>query len=178
MTIMTSCGSKSDKVPEEVALTNSELSAAMEAHDLEKVSLMADSMANYLDDLTCDETVTVLLAFLEVHNDAAERKDSQLDLLTIRKFIDVYDIATQLNPNDFPKAVQAARNVNPSLDLEAIARQFRDRLAEYDALQNGDEVSAPTRETTDSATIKVVKPGDSDADNDGAAAPESVKPIE
>ena len=178
---ITACGGKKDKETDAaVEQQNDELARAIQDGQTSRVSMLADSMANYIDDLTCDETVTLLMAFLEVHNDAVSRNDKQADLVTIRKFVDVYDIAMQLNPNDFPKAVNAARALNPNVDLPAVAIQFRDRLAEYDALQGVSEEVVDNSAKKDTATIEVVKPVSSDDKSASSSSdvPEQVKPEE
>ncbi|MBD5316124.1 MAG: hypothetical protein HDS11_00415 [Bacteroides sp.] len=136
---MTSCGGghKSAEVTDEQTF---QLSEAIRAHDYTTASVLADSMALYVDDLTPDQTVTVLMAFLEVHNRAVEEGRAEDDLETLRKFVDVYDIALSLNPNDMRAAFREAVSRNPELDFEKSYSDFRHALAEYDALQDYGEV--------------------------------------
>lgn len=147
-----SCGGKrSDDTTVIVEQQNSQLTDALRTHDLATASTLADSMALYVDDLTPDETVTVLMAFLEVHNRHAEEGRAGDDLETLRKYVDVYDIATGNNPADMRAAFSRARSINAALDFEKAASDFRRALAEYDAVQTYGTDPTPEKEETDSA---------------------------
>lgn len=171
---LTACGDRGDKkISDTVEESNTQLYAALQDNDMPRIEMLADSMANYIDDLTPDETITVLMAYLEVHNDAARNNLKEKDLVTIRKFIDVYDIALTNNPNDFKEAMSRARDINNNVDLVSIVDSFRDRLAQYDALQGGEEgpeeAAAPARpDTTKSTAEKIndIKPADADLPED------------
>lgn len=162
------CKSESEKSGVNVEDQNTELTAALQDHNIKRVSTIADSMAMYVDELSPDESITVLMAFLEIHNDAAAAKDRRRDLETIRKFVDVYDIASMVNPNDFKAAVAHARSINPAVNLAQIVEDFRDKLAEYEALNGEPEPAQETVTATDSTTVEEAA-GD---------APEIVKPDE
>lgn len=73
---------------------------------------------------------------------------------TLRKFVDVYDIALSVNPKDTRAAFQKAYSKNPSLDFDSIAKAFRAKLRDYDAMQDGSLVSAP-EEPVDTTPAKV-----------------------
>lgn len=151
------CGGKSDKehpAPEaadlEAAeLQNTRLARALTEGHVETASAMADSMSLFVDDLTPDQTVQVLMAFLTVHNEAVARKDTRRDLETLRKYVDVYDIALSVNPSDTRAAFDKARRVNPAVDLDSLATSFRERLTQYDAIHDG---SLTTTEPADTET--------------------------
>lgn len=139
-----SCGGSRDKdTPRIVDEQSTQLVRALETHDINSASSLADSMALYVDDLTPDETVAVLLTFLEIHNNAVANGDRETDLETIRKYIDVYDIATSNNPNDMRNAFSRASRINPQVDFETAARDFRRALAEYDAVRTYGETPVP-----------------------------------
>ena len=57
------------------------------------------------------------MAFLSVHNDAVAAKERRRDLETIRKYIDVYDIAVSTNPKDTRAAFAKAKRINPEVDF-------------------------------------------------------------
>lgn len=147
---MVSCGGKRDADTARIVdEQSSQLQEAMQRQDMNTVSAIADSMALYVDDLTPDETVTVLLAFLEIHNRAVEAGNASTDLETLRKYVDVYDIATGNNPNDMREAFARARSVNGAVDFEKAAADFRRSLAEYDAVRTyGDEPQPEAADTT------------------------------
>lgn len=152
---ITGCkGSRSNETSDIVEFQNSQLNDALRAHDMTAASELADSMALYVDDLTPDETVTVLMAFLELHNSAAEAGRHEDDLVTLRKYVDVYDIAVGANPNDMRAAFAHARRINPSLDFEQAARDFRRALAEYDAVQTYGQDTAIDAAPADSTSKK------------------------
>lgn len=139
-----SCGgNKSDStvVNENVEEQNTLLAEALSVGNLKDASAMADSMSLFVDDFTPEQTVQVLMAFLSVHNGAVEKKESRRDLETLRKFVDVYDIATGLNPNDTRAAFEKARRINPAVNFDSLARVFREQLTQYDAVQDGSLVN-------------------------------------
>lgn len=154
------CGGKSDKehpAPdaadlEAAELQNTRLARALTEGHVETASAMADSMSLFVDDLTPDQTVQVLMAFLTVHNEAVARKDTRRDLETLRKYVDVYDIALSVNPSDTRAAFDKARRVNPAVDLDSLATSFRERLTQYDAIHDG---SLTTTEPADTETVTV-----------------------
>lgn len=154
------CGGKSDKehpAPdaadlEAAELQNTRLARALTEGHVETASAMADSMSLFVDDLTPDQTVQVLMAFLTVHNEAVARKDTRRDLETLRKYVDVYDIALSVNPSDTRAAFDKARKENPAVDLDSLATSFRERLTQYDAIHDG---SLTTTEPTDTETVTV-----------------------
>ena len=151
--LMTACSGGKDGKAEIVEVQNSQLAEALNNGDYRSASVLADSMALYVDDLSPDETVSVLMAFLEFHNQAKGE-----DLETLRKYVDVYDIAIDNNPNDMRAAFSKARSMNPNLDFEQAARDFRRALAEYDAVKTYGEtpVAKPDSAATDS--LKAVNP--------------------
>ena len=138
---LAACGSsgheeKSPVVTEQAREQNSRLEVALSAGDINNVAQVADSMSLFVDDFTPEQTVQVLMAFLSVHNDAVEHHQSRRDLETIRKYIDVYDIALSVNPKDTRAAFDKARKMNPAVDFDSIARTFREKLTQYDAIHD------------------------------------------
>ncbi len=155
--LLTSCGGKkSSDIPsgtaEAVEGQKSQLAEALSEGNLKRASAMADSMSLFVDDFTPEQTVQVLSAFVKVHTDAEAKREHRRDLETIRKYVDVYDIALSVNPNDTRAAFNKARKANPSLDFDSIARVFREKLANYDSMQDGSLVSSS--ETTDTTAVK------------------------
>lgn len=152
------CGGskKSEVAPmaEEVEVQKSQLEQALTSGNLKQASVMADSMSLFVDDFTPEQTVQVLTAFVTLHNDATKKHESRRDLETLRKFVDVYDIALSVNPKDTRAAFQKAYSKNPSLDFDSIAKAFRAKLRDYDAMQDGSLVSAP-EEPVDTTPAKV-----------------------
>lgn len=160
MAAMVGCGSKSSKdapvTQAAVEEQNTQLANALNQGNLKQASAMADSMSLFVDDFTPEQTVQVLMTFLRVHNDAVANKDRRRDLETIRKYIDVYDIALSVNPKDTRAALAKARKINPEVDFDAIAIEFRERLTQYDAVQDGSLV-APEPDPADSVATDSVK---------------------
>ena len=156
MSCMTACGSKtsgeeSETVAESVDEQNTQLAEALNVGNIGRASAMADSMSLFVDDFTPEQTVQVLMAFLSVHNDAVAAKERRRDLETIRKYIDVYDIA---NPKDTRAAFAKAKRINPEVDFDSIAVMFRERLAQYDAIQDG-TLNAPEPAAADSVAEEI-----------------------
>ena len=165
-------GDKSDEsesVQEE--LRNTHLLEAMKVVDIPRVTSIADSLALDVDDLSNNESVAVLLAYLVIHNEASRNDDREQDLVTIRKYVDVYDLS-----------MQQAREINPAADFEALYKEFRNRLSEYDAL-NGQELTtepsaeeAPTDSVAVADSVSSVASGASDSD--GADLPVEYRPAD
>ncbi|MCM1137955.1 MAG: hypothetical protein NC221_07355 [Duncaniella sp.] len=143
---LSACGGtkKADAPAAEVAeQENSLLNESMNVGNLKQASAAADSMSLFVDDLTPEQTVRVLMTFLSVHNDLVG-KNYRRDLETLRKFVDVYDIALSANPKDTRAAFAKVRKMNPSIDFDSIAKTFREKLSQYDAVQDGSLVAAET----------------------------------
>lgn len=160
MSGLVACGSKtsggeSEAVVESVDEQKTQLAEALNVGNISRASAMADSMSLFVDDFTPEQTVQVLMAFLSVHNDAVASKERRRDLETIRKYIDVYDIALSTNPKDTRAAFAKARSINPEVDFDSIAVMFRERLAQYDAIQDG-TLTAPDSAPADSAATDSV----------------------
>lgn len=157
---MVGCGSKnggeSEAAVETVDEQNAQLAEALNVGNIKQASAMADSMSLFVDDFTPEQTVQVLMAFLSVHNEAVAAKERRRDLETIRKYIDVYDIALSVNPKDTRAAFAKAKRINPEVDFDSIAVMFRERLAQYDAIQDGSLV-APEPAPADSVANDSVK---------------------
>ena len=155
------CGSKKKETiadPGEIEQQNTRLADALNVGDIRHASTMADSMALFVDDLTPEQTVQVLMAFMTVHNDAVANKESRRDLETLRKFVDVYDIALSANPKDTRAAFDKVKKINPEVDFDALAISFREKLTQYDAIQDGTLVAAETSAdttATDSLTEEI-----------------------
>lgn len=159
-----SCGKgekKTESVPtvESVEVKKSQLEQALTSGDLKNASVMADSMSLFVDDFTPEQTVQVLTTFVSVHNDASTGRGSRRDLETLRKYVDVYDIALSVNPKDTRAAFKKAKKKNPSLDFDSIAKVYRDKLSQYDSMQDGSLVgNSETSDTAAAAPDTVAKP--------------------
>lgn len=153
---LTACGgsrkSDSENVTEDVEEQKSQLEQALSEGDIRHASAMADSMALFVDDFTPEQTVQVLTAFVTVHNDAGRRHESRRDLETLRKFVDVYDIALSVNPKDTRAAFDKAKRRNSALDFDSLAIAFRKKLSQYDSMQDGSLVGDREEETDSVAT--------------------------
>lgn len=159
------CGNKAGKVEPEAdqALlraneeNNSRLAAALNGGQLAEAMAMADSMALMVDDLTPGQTVQVLAAFLTAHNEAVKAGETRKDLETLRKYVDVYDIALSVNPSDTRAAFAAAHRVNPAVDFDSVAASFRERLAQYDAVHDGSLNAAVPADTVAPDTARTAE---------------------
>lgn len=142
---VTACGSKGDNATapnaEEVQEQNTQLAEALNVGDLKNASAMADSMSLFVNDFTPEQTVQVLMAFLSVHNDAVAKGERRRDLETLRKYVDVYDIALSVNSKATREAFAKAKKINPSVDFDSVAVAFREKLTQYDAIQDGSLVA-------------------------------------
>lgn len=155
--IFSSCsGKKSDgDLYNSDEFSGNELMAALETKNLTRTSFLADSMALNVDELTNSESVAVLIAYLELHNDASLNNKKSSDLETLRKYVDVYELSMMRDSKGMESAIARAREINPELDLTALYNEFRGRLAEYDAVSGGEliiETPASEEEKSDSTS--------------------------
>ena len=111
----------------------------------------------------------VLSAFVKVYSDAQSKRESRRALETVRKYVDVYDIALSVNPKDTRAAFEKARRAGTGLDFDSIARAFREKLSNYDAMQDG-SLTAQSSEPADTAKAQ--------ADTVSATAPVKEIPLE
>lgn len=141
---------------------DSQLAQALAAGDVQTASAIADSMSLFVDDFTPEQTVQVLTAFIAVHKDAAAKKQTRRDLETLRKYVDVYDIALSLNPNDTRAIFEKAHRANPEVDFDALAKEFRAKLSQYDSVQGAGATEAPadTAKAAPADSVKSPAPDD------------------
>lgn len=176
---ITACSSNksddSESVQEE--LRNTHLLDAMKAVDIPRVTSIADSLALDVDNLSNNESVAVLLAYLVVHNEASRNNDREQDLVTIRKYVDVYDLSMQRDRDGMLSAMQQAREINPAADFESLYKEFRNRLSEYDAL-NGQELTAEPAATDDEASDSVAVDTVPSSAADGSDLPVEYRPAD
>lgn len=137
---LASCSSKKSDTSAgvEEEMMNSHLFEALENKDYTRVTSIADSLAFDVDDLSNNESVAVLLAYLNVHNHYSKKGNSKKDLETLRKFVDVYDLSLQRDRSGMIAAIEQAKEANPEVDLAALYTSFRAKLSEYDAVQGAD----------------------------------------
>lgn len=176
---VTACSShksdESESVQEE--LRNTHLLDAMKVLDIPRVTTIADSLALDVDNLSNNESVAVLLAYLVVHNEASRNNDREQDLVTIRKYVDVYDLSMQRDRDGMLSAMQQAREINPAADFESLYKEFRNRLSEYDAL-NGQELTAEPAASDADATDSVAADTVPSTAADGSDLPVEYRPAD
>ncbi len=176
-----SCGGGDKKISAETAAEvetrNTQLADALTSGNIKAASAMADSMSLFVDDFTPEQTVQVLMAFLTVHNDAVANKERRRDLETLRKYVDVYDIALSVNPRDTRAAFDKAHRLNPAVNFDSIATSFRERLTQYDAIHDGSLVSDEPEKTDSITPADSVAPVKSDSENP-ADLPLELRPAE
>lgn len=144
-------GTESEQVEEQ----SSQLNTALTSGNIKEMAAAADSMSLFVDDFTPEQTVQVLKAFITVHEDAAAKRDYRRDLETMRKFVDVYDIALSVNPKDTRSAFAKESRRAGGADFEVIASEFRERLAQYDGSRVGYDSSSQAADTTATQTDSV-----------------------
>ena len=142
------CGGKdqAEAVPQEVATTitthDSHLADAINSGNMAHASQMADSMALMVDDLTPGQSVNVLATFVGVIDGDLAGHRTRKAMETMRKYVDVYDIALSINPKDMRKALNADHRYN----FDSLATAYRSRLADYAYM--GTESAVPAKADT------------------------------
>lgn len=133
-----SCSSKSD---------NNE-SSATEVIATEDISLhnapvsVLDSLALNADDLSPQQAVSLLNGYVEIYRNSSSAKTKAV---TMRKFVDVYDILISNYGDEFRAAV--SRAANEDINLRDISQDFRTKLAGYDEA-SGQVYDAPAPKDT------------------------------
>lgn len=169
--LFTGCGSSSAKHTQQ----QDSLAVLIQEGKIDQAYAMAKDMALNLDELTPDETVTVLLAYLEAHN-KAKGKDHEI----MREYLDIYEISTSDNPNDMEDAFKRALDVNPRVDFKKTAEDFRAALSEaeaYDELDDTREpapIAVPAKQETEVSTVE--KPKEQPAADEKKEAKPEAKP--
>lgn len=86
-----------------------------------------DSMALNADDLTPRRAVSLLNGYVEIYRNG---RSSRSKAVTMRKFVDVYDILISNYGDEFRNAVSSA--ASEETNLRELYQEFRGKLAGYD----------------------------------------------
>lgn len=124
-------------------------------------SSVLDSLALNADDLTPAQAVNLLLGYVDIQKNATSFRTK---IITMRKFVDVYDIVMNNYGDEFRSVIRKAADRDNGVDLKEISLEFRDKLANYE------EGSGTEYSTT--------APKDSTATNDSIAAQPQVSEIQ
>lgn len=98
-----------------------------EAEVLHASASVLDSMALNADDLTPRRAVSLLNGYVEIYRNS---RSSRSKAVTMRKFVDVYDILISNYGDEFRNAVSSA--ANEETNLRELYQEFRGKLAGYD----------------------------------------------
>lgn len=108
------------------------------------ISTRVDSMALEADDLTPSEAVQVLVAYMRLHEEAKSNGDTKLDMETLRKFVDVYDIVTSVGGSEMNETFSKLAKRNPRFNIPVAAKEYRSILADYaDGVATEEESERP-----------------------------------
>ncbi|MCM1482866.1 MAG: hypothetical protein NC043_00890 [Muribaculaceae bacterium] len=138
------------------------------------VSTRVDSMALEADDLTPSQAVQVLVAYMRIHEEAKQNGDTQLDMETLRKFVDVYDIVTSVGGSEMTETFRALAARSPRYDIPAAAKEYRAILADYaDGTSSEEEAGAPAAPKAETDSVAAASTDESSApDMDGTGVPD------
>ncbi len=149
--LATSCGSSTShdsSEGEEIVVVSHEGTSANIPTDGRKMSVVADSMALYADDLSPEQALTVLSTFYRVHLDARANGERRKDIQTMRKFIDVYDIVMSNHRDELRRLMLRTYEADSTLNLPGAIDEFKRLLDDYDSAHGqGGEYVAPKRDT-------------------------------
>lgn len=98
-----------------------------EAEVLHASASVLDSMALNADDLTPRRAVSLLNGYVEIYRNSGS---SRSKAVTMRKFVDVYDILISNYGDEFRNAVSSA--ASEETNLRELYQEFRGKLAGYD----------------------------------------------
>lgn len=133
-----SCSSKSDN--KESSATEVIATEDFSLHNA-PVSVL-DSLALNADDLSPQQAVNLLNGYVEIYSNSSSAKTKAV---TMRKFVDVYDILISNYGDEFRSAV--SRAANEDINLRDISQDFRTKLAGYDEA-SGQVYDAPAAKDT------------------------------
>lgn len=143
--------SKNSSSASDAEIAEIEASVADVTTSREKMSHI-DSLALMADDLTPSEAMEVLLAYMRIINNAKATDNTQLQLETMRKYVDVYDIVLGADRSGMTDAFARLARHNATLDLAVAAKDYRAYLADYADGQISEDGSAATEEAPKAAT--------------------------
>lgn len=151
MGLLVACSGKKNSTPadDEIVELEQQLS---DAHQSNSAISQIDSLALMADDLTPAEALKVLITYIHVAQEAKEAKKSNLEMETMRKYVDVYDIVMGANRSEMTKAFESFAKRNANYNVMATAKDYRERLSSYaDGSVAAEDVIAPQpKEETDS----------------------------
>lgn len=98
-----------------------------EAEVLHASASVLDSMALNADDLTPSRAVSLLNGYVEIYRNSGSTRSKAV---TMRKFVDVYDILISNYGDEFRNAVSSA--ASEETNLRELYQEFRGKLAGYD----------------------------------------------
>lgn len=120
-----------------------------------------DSLALMADDLTPSEAVKVLVTYMHVVKTATEAGKERVQLETMRKFVDVYDIVMGEHKSDMTDAFEAFARRNPNYNIIATASEYRENLRNYadgsaveEDVIGGEQPKAETDSVKPAATVE------------------------
>ncbi|MDE7025336.1 MAG: hypothetical protein K2O88_05580 [Paramuribaculum sp.] len=117
------CTDKSENnsipAPETITIEESTLSHAPAS--------VLDSMALNADDLNPQQAIDLLTGYVQIYRNSSSNRTKAV---TMRKFVDVYDILISNYGDDFRNAVSQA--ANEETNLRDISQEFRSKLSGYD----------------------------------------------
>lgn len=151
MGLLVACSGKKNSAPadEEIVELEQQLNDSKQSNS---AISQIDSLALMADDLTPAEALKVLITYMHVAQEAKEANKSKLELETMRKYVDVYDIVMGANRSDMTKAFEKFAKRNANYNVIATAKDYRERLSNYaDGSAVAEDVIAPQpKEDTDS----------------------------
>lgn len=138
--LLVSCGKSEKQVAAEEKIVEIE-NEIIESGSSRGVSTAIDSLALNADDLTPAEAVQVLVAYMNIHEQAVADGNVRRDMETLRKYVDVYDIVLSAGGEEMSDAFKNLARRSPKYDFAATAKQYRSILSDYaDGLNRGEEV--------------------------------------
>lgn len=151
MGLLVACTGKKDSAPDDEEIIELE----QQLNDSQQSGLAIshiDSLALMADDLTPAEALKVLITYMHVVQEAKEANKSKLELETMRKFVDVYDITMGANRSEMSKAFESFAKRNANYNVIATAKEYRERLSsEADASTVAEDViGSVSKEPVDS----------------------------
>lgn len=133
--IFASCGGNTKDTTTEIITIDEEIPSEVveKPKDIKKMSVVADSMALWADDLDPKEALAVLTTFYRVHLDAQAQGNRRRDIQTMRKYLDVYDIVVGNHGNELRQLLAKVSEADTTLNLVSAVEEFRALLADYDS---------------------------------------------
>lgn len=151
--IITSCGKKSADSVDDSQIAEIESVVTQSTSGESRNTSHVDSLALMADYLTPVEAAEVLATYMQIAANARDNNDSNTRLVTMRKFVDVYDIVMAVNSSEMRPMFERLA-AQSSFNIPQTATEFRAELSDY-ADGSAAEDASSAEQKADTAAVRI-----------------------